>query len=41
MEKLGWHSPDEVRSLEIAAIDGNADGLVEFEEFAKWWLDHD
>jgi Ca2+-binding EF-hand superfamily protein len=41
MEKLGWHSPDEVRSLEFAAIDGNADGLVEFEEFAKWWLDHD
>lgn len=41
MEKLGWHSPAEVRSLEFAAIDSNSDGLVEFQEFAKWWLDRD
>jgi len=29
----------EVRALEFAAIDRDADGLVGFEEFADWWLD--
>jgi len=39
LELLGWDSPAELRSLEFAAVDVNADGLVEFEEFADWWLD--
>ena len=36
---LGWHSEEEVRSLEFAAIDQNSDGLVEFAEFVDWWQD--
>jgi len=39
LELLGWDSPAELRSLEFAAVDVNGDGLVEFEEFADWWLD--
>jgi len=39
LELLGWDSPVELRSLEFAAVDVNGDGLVEFEEFADWWLD--
>jgi Ca2+-binding EF-hand superfamily protein len=39
LELLGWDSPAELRSLEFAAVDVNADGLVEFEEFADWWRD--
>jgi len=39
LDRLGWDSPPEVRSLEFAAIDSNSDGLVEFQEFADWWLD--
>ena len=39
LDKLGSTSPPEVRSLEFAAMDGNADGLVELKEFADWWLD--
>ncbi len=39
LERLGWDSPAEVRSLEFAAMDGDSDGLVGFEEFADWWLD--
>ena len=41
LDSLGWSSPTEVRSLEFAAIDSNSDGLVEYQEFADWWLDHD
>lgn len=39
LDRLGWDSPVEMRSLEFAAIDCNSDGLVEFQEFADWWLD--
>ncbi len=39
LASLGWDSPVELRSLEFAAIDSNADGLLEFQEFADWWLD--
>ena len=39
LTSLGWDSPAELRSLEFAAIDSNADGLAEFGEFANWWLD--
>lgn len=39
LDRLGWTSPEEVRSLEFAAIDSDSDGLVEFQEFADWWLD--
>ena len=39
LDELGWDSPAEVRSLEFAAVDDNADGLVDFEEFAAWWHD--
>ncbi len=39
LDDLRWESPAEIRSLEFAAIDGNEDGLVEFDEFARWWLD--
>lgn len=39
LESLGWDSPPELRSLEFAAIDGDDDGLLEFQEFAAWWLD--
>ena len=39
LERLGWDSPVETRSLEFAAIDLNSDSLVEFQEFADWWLD--
>ena len=39
LEHLRWDSSAEVRSLEFAAIDGNADGLVEYDEFARWWMD--
>jgi calcium-binding protein CML len=39
LDHLRWDSPAEIRSLEFAAIDGNGDGLVELEEFARWWLD--
>ena len=39
LNRLGWTSPDEVRSLEFAAIDSDSDGLVGFQEFADWWLD--
>ena len=36
---LHWDSPPEMRSLEFALIDQDADGLVGFQEFADWWLD--
>lgn len=39
LDALGWDSPPEVRSLEFAVIDENADGQVGFREFAEWWLD--
>lgn len=39
LEELGWDSPPELRSLEFAAIDPDGDGLLEFQDFADWWLD--
>lgn len=39
LTSLGWDSPEELRSLEFAAIDTDADGLVGFDEFSNWWLD--
>ena len=39
LDDLGWESPAETRSLEFAAIDGDLDGQVDFQEFADWWLD--
>lgn len=39
LEALGWDSPVEMRSLEFAAIDSDADGFVRLQEFADWWLD--
>ncbi len=39
LDGLGWESPAETRSLEFAAIDSDLDGLVDFKEFADWWLD--
>jgi len=39
LERLGWDSPPELRSLEFAAIDSDGDGLLEFQDFADWWLD--
>ena len=41
LDKLGSESSPEVRSLEFAAMDANADGEVEFKEFADWWFDHE
>jgi Ca2+-binding EF-hand superfamily protein len=40
LETLGENPSDEVLSLEFAVIDGNDDGLVEFQEFLRWWLDY-
>lgn len=39
LDSLGDREPPEVRSLEFAAIDADADGKVRFREFADWWLD--
>jgi len=39
LAELGWDSPAEVRSLEFAAVDTNSDGLIDYREFAVWWLD--
>lgn len=40
LDSLGDTEPDEVRSLEFAAIDSDVDGKVHFREFADWWLDN-
>ena len=40
LQALGADSPKEVLSLEFALFDANSDGLVDFDEFAKWWLDY-
>jgi len=39
LDRLGWNSPLEIRSLEFAAVDSDSDGLVDFRELADWWLD--
>ena len=39
LDSLGSHPTNEILSLEFAAIDSNADGSVEFDEFKAWWLD--
>ena len=40
LEALGESPSDEVLSLEFALIDKNSDGLVDYREFAEWWLDY-
>ena len=39
LEALGSYSSDEVLALEFAAIDADADQMVDFGEFMAWWLD--
>lgn len=38
LQALGDDAPAETLSLQFSAIDGDADGVVTFEEFAYWWL---
>jgi len=40
LDSLGDTEPKEVRSLEFAVVDSDADGKVRFQEFANWWLDN-
>jgi len=40
LQSLGEDPLNEVLSLEFAAIDANADGMVDFTEFKAWWLDY-
>lgn len=39
LRALGEEAPAETLALQFAAIDANGDGVVQFEEFAEWWLD--
>ena len=40
LKALGENLPEENVSLHFAAIDANNDGIVDFQEFVDWWLDH-
>ena len=39
LRALGEDPPTSVVELNFAAIDTNEDGVVNFSEFSKWWLD--
>jgi Ca2+-binding EF-hand superfamily protein len=40
LETLGDAPSNEVLSLNFAAIDSNSDGMVNFHELMRWWLDY-
>jgi Ca2+-binding EF-hand superfamily protein len=39
LQTLGDDPSNEVLSLNFAAIDSNPDGMVNFPELMRWWLD--
>lgn len=40
LQILGDDPSNEVFSLNFAAIDSNSDGMVNFRELVRWWLDY-
>ena len=40
LQTLGEAPSKEVLSLNFAAIDANSDGMVNFGELMRWWLDY-
>lgn len=39
LHALGEDPPDPVVEFNFSVIDQNEDGVVNFQEFSKWWLD--
>jgi Ca2+-binding EF-hand superfamily protein len=40
LQMLGDDPSNEVLSLNFAAIDSDSDGMVNFPELMRWWLDY-
>jgi Ca2+-binding EF-hand superfamily protein len=40
LRTLGDDPSNEVLSLNFAAIDSDSDGMVNFRELMRWWLDY-
>ena len=40
LQALGEDIPQTNVSLHFGVIDANNDGIVDFNEFVDWWLDH-
>jgi calcium-binding protein CML len=40
LQTLGDAPSNEVLSLNFAALDSNSDGMVNFRELMRWWLDY-